>query len=166
MSGYYEEPDPSEQLDTSGGGLRKQLEQALSEIRDLRKELAGDKRQDTVADLVKGMGLDPAVAELIPESEADPKGWLDKRAHLFGGQKAEEPEEDPTTDPKTVKAPEVDPALLAEQEALDAMNGAAASGSQVTVSQDLLDQVEAVKDPAELEKLMRQHGFDGTLKGF
>lgn len=165
MSGYYEEPNHTDEVDMSGGGLRNQLEQALKEIKDLRQQLTADKRQETVTDLVKGMGLDPAVAELIPEQEADPKGWLDKRAHLFGGQRTSEPEAQPGTEPEVAVAPD-DPALVAEREALERMQGAAATGSQATVSQDLLDRLNEARDPAALEELFRQGGFEGTLKGF
>lgn len=160
MSGYYNQPDPDEGQDTAGGGLRKMLEQVLEENKSLRKLIEGDKRQDVVTETVKGMGLDPAIAELIPADETDPKKWLEDRAHLFGVKKAESDEGQPGTEPEVRVAPDDDPAVVAERQALEAMQGAAAAGSpSATVSNDLLQGLEKCQTEDELMAYLRRNGM-------
>lgn len=159
MSGYYES-DPDEGQETTGSGLRKVLEQVLEENKSLRKMLEGDKRADVVSEAVKDMGLDPAIAELIPQDEADPKKWLEDRAHLFGVKKANEPEVQTATEPEVVAPVEDDPALAVEREALEAMQGAAASGSSQTsvVGGDLIEQMNKITTEEELLAFFAKNG--------
>lgn len=159
MSGYYSsDPDDFESgQNNSGGGLRKQLEDALGEIRSLREKLEGDSRKKTVTDLLKDKGIDPAVQELIP-SNADPAEWVEKYAHLLGAKGAEQLEEAPSTDPKIQIASDDDPALVAEREALAAMQDAQESGSQAVMSNDLLEKMDKINSEEELLSFFKQNG--------
>lgn len=160
MSGYYSsDPDDFEGgQNNSGGGLRKQLEEALGEIRSLRQKLEGDSRKKTVTDLLKDKGLDPAVQELIP-SDTDPNEWIEKYAHLLGAQAPEKLEEAPVTEPKIQVAPDDDPALVAEREALAAMQGAAESGHQAVISNDLLEGMDKINTEEELISFFKKNGM-------
>lgn len=160
MSGYYEQPDPDDVQETTGSGLRKQLEEALSEIKNLRQNLEGEKRQETVTEAVKGLGLNPAVAELIPADEADPKAWLEQRAGLFGVQV---PDEREAAETQVLAPADDDPALVAEREAVEAMQAAeAAGGPSATVANDLiekLEQFDGTKTEADLLAFLKSNGM-------
>lgn len=160
MSGYYNPSDPDDfesGRESSGGGLRKQLEEALGEIRSLREKLDGDTRQKTVTDLLKDKQLDPAVSELIP-SDADPAKWIEKYSHLLGAKQAKQ-EEEPAPESKIQVAPDDDPAIVAEREALADMRGAAESGSQATVQNDLMNGMEKINSEEELLAYFRKNGM-------
>lgn len=161
MSGsYYQSDDDEFDRQSSGGGLRKQLEEALGEIRSLRQALDGDKRQKTATDLLKDKGIDPAVAELIP-ADADPKEWVEKYAPLLGAKGTEvtnlKPQAEATA-PEVLMAPDDDPALVAEREALEAMRDAQESGSQATVSNDLIEKMGKINTEEELLAFFRTNG--------
>lgn len=156
MSGYnYSDPDEG----NTGSGLRKQLEEALGEIRSLRAQIDGDKRQDTVSALLKEKGLDPAVAGLIP-SDADPAKWLEEKGHLLGVKpKEEKPQmEGEQPNPVIQMAPDDDPALVAEREALAAIREAAESGSQSPVNASLLEEMDKINTEEELLKFFQRNG--------
>lgn len=162
MSGSYFQSDDDEfdRQNNSGSGLRKQLEEALGEIRSLRDALDGDKRQKTASDLLKDKGIDPAVVELIPK-DADPKEWVEKYAHLLGAKGSEDPNlktQSAVTAPEIQVATDDDPALVAEREALEAMRDAQESGSQATVSTDLIDKMNKINTEDELLAFFRTNG--------
>lgn len=159
MSGYYNSPNPDDLDDdrnNGGGGLRKVLEDVLEENKKLRKLVEGDRREQTVAELLKGVGLDPAVAELIP-SEADPVKWLDEKGHLLGIKKQEAANQS-APESKVQVATDDDPALIAEREALAAMNDAAESGQTATVSNDLIEKMDSFNSEAELLQFFKENG--------
>ena len=161
MSGYYDPSDPDgfeSNQNNSGGGLRKQLEEALGEIRSLREKLEGDSRTKTVTALLKDKGLDPAIQELIP-SDTDPAQWLEKYAHLLGVQGAEKLEDAPVTVPKIQTASDDDPALVAEREALAAIQDAAESGSQAIISNDLIEGMDKINTEEELISYFKKNGM-------
>lgn len=165
MSGYYNYPDPddTERQDNSGGGLRKQLEEALKEIKELRGELSKDKREQTVTDLLKGKGLDPAIAELIP-ADQDPTAWVEKYAHLLGAQAPEVLEEAPANDqPEIVGVEQDDPALVAEREALAAMQDATESGSPISNAPDILEKMNKITDEQEFWAFIAKNGAPGAF---
>lgn len=140
MSGYNynANSDDDDQFvqDNSGGGLRKMLESALTEIKELKKQLNGEKREETATALLKAKGLDPAIAELIP-AEMEPKDWLEKYAHLLG-VKDTQPDNEPIVPDVQIPVDD-DPALVLEREALEAMQSAAGSGSPAAPSNDALE---------------------------
>jgi len=160
VSGYYEQPDPSDELGSGGGGLRKLLEDALAENKRLAGLIEGEKRQETVTAELKGAGLDPAIAKLIP-ADADPKQWVEENKSLFGStpQANEQEQELPP-----VEAPPVtDPAVLLEQQALEDMQKAeAAGGPSAVVANDLLeqlDQFDGTKTEGELLAFLKSNGM-------
>jgi hypothetical protein len=161
VSGYFDDPD--ERSDNSGGGLRKQLEDLLSENRELRKLVEGDRqaaKATTATDLLKSKGLDPAVLQLVPE-EADPVEWVEKYSHLLGA-KGTETDETKIDEPAVEAASDDDPALVAEREALAAMQDAATAGSQATVSNDVIEKMKNITDEAEFLKFIRENGGVGA----
>lgn len=160
MSGYYTQPDPDEQefAGNSGGGLRKMLEETLAENKKLLDKLNERERGKTTADLLKGKGLDPAIAEIIPEG-ADPSEWVDKYAHLLGVAK-NTPDETPAAEPELQLADDTDPALAAERERLAAMNDAQESGTP-PVYTDAMERLEKVDSEDELMKLIAEEQTKG-----
>lgn len=160
MSGYYNQPDPDEQefeRGNSGGGLRKQLEEVLAENRKLLEKL--NKRDElSTADLLKGKGLDPAIAEIIPEG-TDPSEWVEKYAHLLGVAK-NTPDETPAAEPELQLADDTDPALAAERERLAAMNDAQESGTP-PVYTDAMERLEKVDSEEELLRLIAEEQKGG-----
>lgn len=165
MSGYNytQNSDDDFVQDNSGGGLRKMLEQVLEENKKLREAVEGKERAKTVTELLKGKGLDPAIAELVPEG-VDPAKWLDEKAHLFGiKQEVELLENAPVSQPEVRSAVQDDPAILAEQEALAAMQDAEGSGYPASASPQLLDEMNKINDEASLIKFFNEHGASGTF---
>jgi hypothetical protein len=149
--------------DNGGSGLRKMLEQVLEENKKLRELVEGDKRQATVTDLLKSKGLDPAIAELIPEGQ-EPKEWLEKYAHLLGVKEAPELLEDaPGSPPEVIGIVQDDPALDNEREALAAMLEAEETGSPASVSPELLNQMDKIQTEEELMKFFADNGAHGTF---
>lgn len=158
QSDSYDERDERRQ-DNSGGGLRKQLEEALAELKQLR-----DAQKASVPDLLKDKGIDPALAEIVPEG-IDPKVWIDKYAHLLG---AKTPVEKLEGEPKEAEQPKIqapeheDPALAKEREAVEAMRGAQKDGSPSVVSSDLLERMGAIDNEAELLRFFGENGAPGS----
>lgn len=156
---YGEQYDYSDGFDgdgreaQSGGGLRKQLEEALAEIRSLRQEVQGAKRETTVTDLLESKGIDPAVAQIIP-ADADPAGWLDQYGSLFntGGKTLDEAE------PPTPEV-EDDPDLRAEQEAMQAMSGAS-TGTSTTQDEDPIAKLKSFQTQEELLAFLGEQGVE------
>lgn len=167
MSGYYNnnpDLDETERQDNGGGGLRKQLEDALKEIKELRAELSNDKRSANVTDLLRGKGIDPAVAELIP-ADQDPAAWVEKYSHLLGvKEKPELLEEAPDhKSPQVVGIEQDDPAIVAEREALAAMQDAADSGSPASVAPDALEKMNKINSEEEFWKFISANGAPGAF---
>lgn len=161
MSGYYEQPDPSEELGSGGSGLRKMLEETLAENKRLLARLEGEDRQAAATAALKGAGLNPAVAKLIP-ADADPQKWVEENRSLFGS--APEQQEEPPAG--TVVAPELDAAVLAEQQALEDMQQAQQDGSpSAVVANDLLEQLnkfDGTKTEDDLLRFLASNGM-GTI---
>lgn len=164
MSGYYNQSEnPDGYGDSGGGGLRKQLEEALGEIRSLRQQIDGQARQKTVTALLKDKGLDPAISELIP-ADADPAKWIEEKGHLLGVQPARTSENaneapQPGTEPEIHAAVEDDPAVVAERQALADMQNAAEDGSQAVVDTDLFDRMNKIQSEDELLAFFRSNGM-------
>lgn len=170
MSGYnnysYDDDLENEERSAGGGGLRKMLEQTLEENRKLREAIERQSREKSTADLLKEKGLDPAIAELIPEG-TDPKAWMDKYAHLLGVPQ-NTPEEESAVEPEVQLSDDDDPALIArrqelenEQKALAAMQDAAESGFPPEVANDLMERMEKIDSEEELLKFFNQNGALG-----
>lgn len=158
MSGYNYQSDSDDELEFdrgSGGGLRKMLEETLKENKRLLEKLEGKEREKSTAALLTDKGLDPAVAELIP-ADADPKEWVEKYAYLLGAKDRAKAEEQ-AAEPEIQAAADDDPALVAEREALAAMQDAAESGSPV-ITNDLLEKMNKIDSESELLKFFNSNG--------
>lgn len=164
MSGYnYNSDDEdfeNEVSSNSGGGLRKMLEEALGEVKSLKAQLNSDKREKSATELLKSAGLDPAIAELIPQ-DADPKAWIEEKAHLFGLKVQGDPNpvlEDEAEASEIQVPDDSDPALVLEREARAAMNDAQESGSPAHVDSDLLERMDKITSEDELIKFFQSNG--------
>ena len=158
MSGNYYSNDPDEyefgQQET-GSGLRKQLEEALGEIRSLRQELTDAKRGETVEALLKEKGIDPAVKDIMPK-DANPAEWLDKYAPLFGKHLDTTEVTDP---PEVVVAPD----LQAEQHAQQVMQPGSDAAGGTTTQQDPYQQLAALKTEEEFLNFLNQQKGPGYI---
>lgn len=158
-SGSYDDFD--ERQDGTGGGLRKQLESVLAEVKDLRAELA-KRDQKSAEDVLKDKGLDPAIKELIP-ADQDPQEWVEKYAHLLGVKpaKSEAEDEDNHDDPEIVAPVEEDAALIAERVARSEIQGAADAGSPAHLTGDVLERMDKIGSEEELLKFFQSNGAAG-----
>lgn len=158
MSGYDNNYPDTDLESGNGGGLRKQLEELLAQNKKLNERLDERDRGKTVTDLLTGKGIDPAVAELIPQ-DADPKEWVEKYAHLLG-VKTNEPVVDnpPAADLELQLADDSDPALVLEREALAAMQNAQESGLPASVTTDLIERMNKIDNEEEFLKLLKTGG--------
>lgn len=168
MSGYNNYPDDLDDMNQggSGGGLRKQLEEVLAENKKLLSRLESQDRQDSVSDLLKGKGLDPAIAEIIP-ADTDAAAWVEKYSHLLGVPANTEAEE-PAVESEAQLADDSDPAIVArraemaaEQKALAEMQDAAESGTSAAISTDLLERMDKINSEEELIKFFNSNGVIG-----
>ena len=127
----------------SGGALRRQLEEALGEIKSLRGELQAKKRGETAEHLLKEKGINPQVAEAIP-ADVDPREWIDKFGHLFGAG----------VQTDTPAPPEVqvhDPALDEERAALEQVaQHEASTGIPSTATNDQIEKMKSFQTEGEL----------------
>lgn len=105
--------DESEQeQETSGKGLRAQLEQALNDKKGLEtqlSELTAKVRQAEVSKVLSAKGVNAKIAKFIPsdvEGEEAIGKWLEDYADVFGGSTTEAPSDDGQQDnniPQDVK---------------------------------------------------------------
>lgn len=159
MSGYFNESDTEreEREDNSGAGLRKQLEAALEREKRYLAQLEGD-RTKTATELLKDKGLDPGLIALVNKGE-DPVEWVERNSALLGAKTTTQPEETVIDQPEVTMASDDDPALVAEREALAAMQDAQATGSpSATVTNDLIEQMNKVTTEDELLALFKANG--------
>lgn len=172
MSGYNNWSDESdfdgEGGSQGGGGLRKMLEETLAENKRLVKMLEDqgkEQREESTAALLKAKGLDPAIAELIPEG-TDAKAWVDKYAHLLGVPQNTPPlESEKAVEPEVHLSDDTDPAIVArraelaaEQKALADMQEAAQAGISASVHDDLVSKMDKLDSEEDLLKFFRENG--------
>lgn len=161
MSGYYNQSDsyePEEGQDNTGKGLRKQLEETLTELKSLREEVTKLKRGDaTAADVLKDAGIDPALKDLIPE-DMEPKDWVEKYSHLLGVKPKAQSEGESEEDAQVEYPIDEDPALAAEREAVEQMRGSQQSGSQSVVAKDALERMSKIDSEEELLRFFQTEG--------
>lgn len=162
MSGYYNEY--SDDLDRNGGQgeggtLRKMLEEALGEIRELKTELGKvqtESKAKSVTKLLESKGLNPAVAQIIPEG-ANVDEWLEQHGSLFKTTDAKlDEDESGELPPAQNETSDLDPDLLAEQEAWEAAHGVSSGTSSTTSSLDPMKQLEQADTPEKLMALIEQ----------
>lgn len=168
MSGYnnnWSDDEGFEQHESQGGaGLRKMLEDTLAENRRLAEELKASRREDATA-VLKDKGLDPALAELIPEG-TKPSEWVEKYAPLLGvKQETVAFEDERQSVPEVVMSDDDDPAIVArraelaaERAALADMQNAAEQGFPASVQTDLIQKMDQINSEDELLKFFRENG--------
>lgn len=170
MSGYYNEY--SDNLDgegrqgEGGSGLRKMLEEALGEIRELKTELGKVQTQEkakSVSTLLESKGLNPAVAQIIPEG-ADVDAWLEQHGSLFKTTDAKlDEDESGELQPAQNENNEPDPDLLAEQEAWEAAHGVSSGTPTTTNSLDPMVQLEQADTTEKLLALIEQANLSQSV---
>lgn len=137
-----------------GSGLRKQLEDALGEIRSLRSELTQEKRAKELSSLFSEKGKDPAAMALVPQ-DADPKAWFEANAHLLADVKKAEVEQEQEAPP----SPEVpDPALIEEQAAFETLTGMVGTGIPSTASADPIQKLKSFENEEDLLAFLKSQG--------
>jgi len=160
VSGYNNQSDSFddfERQESGGGGLRKQLEETLAELKELKKQMGLQQAKDAEA-LLKDKGLDPAIKELIPEG-ANASEWVEKYAHLLGAKGTErEVAPAPSDVPENAVSPEEDQALVAEREALAQIQGAADAGSPAHLTGDVLERMDKIQTEEELMAFFSRNG--------
>ena len=160
MSGYdnYSEVFDGDDLEQrTGSGLRKQLEEALGEIRSLRNELNQGKREETVSGLFKEKGIDPAAAALVP-ADADPQKWLEQNAQFLRSVEVPPADQEKKTAPEEEQAQKPDPELEAERQQLEGLEKAGESGIPSTATQDQLTKLQSFDNEADLMAFIQSQG--------
>lgn len=151
----------------TGGGLRKQLEDALARVQKLEEANQQLVRKDSVGALLKEKGKDPAAVNLIP-LDVDAKEWLDKNGHLLadaGKATTKTSENVPpaveTDDGEPPAAPEVvehDPALEEERQAMETLQEHSATGIPSTATADQIQKLKSFDNEADLLKYIQSNG--------
>lgn len=151
MSGYYNTPedlDADEREITSGGGLRKQLEEALRMNKKLVDELSSERRVKTATEVLEGAGLDPALSAIIPQDQ-DPKTWVEQYGQLLGANRVAAPATEVPTEVPVVAAVDLDPAVEAERLEAQRQQEAMQAGSSLVTQTDI-DRINAITSEADL----------------
>lgn len=156
MSGYSNnysdvlDSDGFEEQQT-GSGLRKQLEEALGELKTLRGTVHKLQQKPATEDLLKEKGLNPAVADAIPDGQ-DPGEWIEKFGHLFGAGVQTGAESEP-------EVVEHDPALDEERAALEQVqNQSSNTGISSSATADQIEKLKSFSTEAELLSYIRSGG--------
>lgn len=157
MSGYYNQPDSDteEVEDNTGRGLRAQFEKLLKEHNELKATV----KKTSAAEVLKGKGIDPALAELIPP-DTTAEAWAEKYGPLLGVKPSGGQEEPSDEQPEVVQqAPEEeDPAVRAEREAVEAMQGAQQDGSPSVITKDAIERMSKINSEEEFMKFLANPG--------
>lgn len=165
MSGYYNEYEHPELFDDEvedqqprqGGQLRKQLEEALKANKALNERLVKLERGRTVEDLLRGQGINPAVADMIP-ADQDPGEWVQK----FG---AFLPKGQAVTQEVSEQTPEVEEGesdiSAEEREAFERTAGMTSdTGIPSTASQDQIEKLKSFTNEADLLRYIQSGGVE------
>ena len=159
MSGYdnYSEVFDGDGLEQqTGGALRKQLEEALGEIRSLRSELTKSKREETVTGLFKEKGIDPAAASLVP-ADADPQKWLEQNAQFLRTVEGVPANQEKQAAPEVEQA-KPDPKLEAERQQLQGLEEAGETGIPSTATADQISKLQSFDNEADLMAYIQSGG--------
>lgn len=143
----------------TGGGLRKQLEDALSRVQKLEEANQRLVRKDSVSALLKEKGKDPAAVDLIP-LDVDAKEWLDKHADFLRDVGKPAPTVEVQTE-ETPAAPEVeapDPALEEERQAMETLQEHSTTGIPSTATADQITKMKSFDNEADLLKYIQSGG--------
>jgi hypothetical protein len=159
-----------QQQPSKGGGMRAQLEEALKQNKELRKQLdtaTKQLRSEAVARVIQGKGLKAKVAKLIPgdvepNEEAITK-WLDEWGDVFGVDNLKEPAKEPegTPAPKPAVEPNHDDDLsnAAYADQMRRMGQLTGQGQAPMKESDVMAKLtDPNTDRKELLNLIAQHG--------
>ncbi len=143
QDGDYEDGQES-----SGKGLRGQLEQALADKKALEAEVAelrGKARQTEVSNVLTAKGVNPKVAKFIPtdvEGEEGISKWLEENADLFGATS----QDDDTQQQDAGIAPEV-------KESASRLQNLGSSAQSPSKLDDIAARMASVQTSEELQEL-------------
>ncbi len=84
------ETDPIKQLRKANKAKEKQLKEIQEELATLRRE----KRERTISEVLTARGLNPAIAEFIPQdidlTEESLSAWVEAKSSIFGAAPAQQ----------------------------------------------------------------------------
>lgn len=147
MSDEVETQEPAGEEQSSGKGLRAQLEKALAEKAELQKqfdEVARKARHAELTSLLSARDLNPKLAKFVPADVQGDEGldaWLKDNGDLFGIEA-----------PKAHAEPkQVDPAI---REAAQRVQGLAQSSSTPAGYGELAERLKAANSKEELQSLV------------
>ena len=140
---------------SEGGALRRQLEEALRELGQYKAK----ERRETIAEVLRGKGYDPAAAALVQSQVKDPDGveaWLAENGKFLAkAQPAEDPQGPPA------KAPDQPPAPNPAVEQLRQF--AQSTPPQAPPPGSFQDRVSQAQSLADLDKVLKASGFQGSI---
>lgn len=161
MSGYnHSDAFDADELDgqQTGGGLRKQLEDALAANKKLSERLDKIERQAPVEALLKEKGIDPAVSAMIPEN-ADPEKWVEQYGKFLGAKVQEQSREGDLEQEQEPEVPPVDAALEQERQAMETLQEyGPGTGIPSTASQDQIAKLKSFDNEADLLAYIQSGG--------
>jgi hypothetical protein len=142
-----------------GGALRKQLEKALAEQKEMAEKLKAyeaRERMSSVGDVLAKKGFNSKLARFVPDEvgadEAKIDAWLKDNADVFTPQAGTEGESGDQVPGGEPNAPQ------GAAEAFNRIEAVNASGKAATVDLDsVMAKIKAAKDPAELDALLAQY---------
>lgn len=171
VSGYFNQYDHPEAFDADeleaqrnqgGGGLRKQLEDALASNKELIQRLDNLEKQNkakSTEELLREKNIDPAISAMIPDG-TDPAQWIETYGKFLAPKVTEESREG-TQEQGEVAPPvvEFDPALEEERQAMETLHTYGPdSGLPFTASQDQIEKLKSFETEAELLAYIRSGG--------
>lgn len=141
---YSNDSDGIKQLRSAHKAAQKRIRELESEIDHFRV----DRRTRSVSEVLSSRGLNPRIADLIPQDLVDADDitrWVDDRADVFAGA-AQVPSQQQQEAPTPRVAPPANAGLIAD--AMSAGEPVPADESQ------LIAQIRAAKNPEELNRLI------------
>lgn len=139
-------PEFEDQNESEGSKLRKQLEDALRENRELKATV----KERAVEDILRDKGFDPGAKALVVAQVKDPseiESWLEANGKFLARRQEAPPE------PPAPAAPAVSPE---HQAAIQAITHAA-PGPGVPTPSSLWEEMGAAKTQEELHAFMRKY---------
>ena len=148
--GQYDDEDFEFETEATGSDLVKQLRKQVNELskalkeRDAQlEEVLYESREQSIAEVLAEMGVNPKVAAFVPddvEDVDDLEAWLYEYGEVFGVGSVGD--DDSVLDEESVRAAEL-------------MSAVEEGGVDPEVGQDLAARIAAASTPEELQALLR-----------
>lgn len=148
--GQYDDEDFEFETEATGSDLVKQLRKQVNELskalkeRDAQlEEVLYESREQSIAEVLAEMGVNPKVAAFVPddvEDVDDLEAWLNEYGDVFGVGSVGDDES--VLDEESVRAAEL-------------MSAVEEGGVDPEVGQDLAARIAAASTPEELQALLR-----------